>query len=53
MIRGNREIPLKYLPMKAPYPTWTDVGISALPPGAVAELVVTAWLGGTRHEVAE
>ena len=39
--------------VKAPYPTWTDVGISALPPGAVAELVVTAWLGGTRQEAAE
>ena len=38
---------------KTPYPTWTDVGISALPPGAVAELVVTAWLGGTRQEAAE
>ena len=39
--------------VKAPYPTWTDVGISALPPGAVAELAVTAWLGGTRQEAAE
>ena len=37
----------------APYPTWTDVGISELPPGAMAELVVTAWLGGTRREAAE
>ena len=37
----------------APYPTWTDIGISELPPGAVAELVVTAWLGGTRQEAAE
>ena len=36
--------------IKAPYPTWTDVGVSALPPGAVAELAVTAWLGGTRRE---
>ena len=36
--------------IKAPYPTWTDIGISELPPGAVAELVVTAWLGGTRRE---
>ena len=39
--------------VKAPYPTWTDIGVSTLPPGAVAELVVTAWLGGTRQEAAE
>ena len=34
------EVKNRYI--KAPYPTWTDVGISALPPGAVVELVVTA-----------
>ena len=45
------EVKNRYI--KAPYPTWTDVGISALPPGAVAELVVTAWLGGTRQEATE
>ena len=37
----------------APYPTWTDVGIAALPPGAVAEVKVTAWLGGTRRAAGE
>ena len=42
------EVKNRYI--KAPYPTWTDVGISELPPGAVAELVVTAWLGGPRRE---
>ena len=47
----RRQVKNRYV--KAPYPTWTDVGISALPPGAVAELVVTAWLGGTRQEAAE
>ncbi len=45
------EVKNRYI--RAPYPTWTDVGISALPPGAMAELVVTAWLGGTRREAAE
>ena len=45
------EVKNRYI--KAPYPTWTDVGINALPPGAVAELAVTAWLGGTRQEAAE
>ena len=45
------EVKNRYI--KAPYPTWTDIGISALPPGAVAELVVTAWLGGTRQEAVE
>ena len=45
------EVKNRYI--KAPYPTWNDIGISALPPGAVAELVVTAWLGGTRQEAAE
>ena len=45
------EVKNRYI--KAPYPTWTDIGISALPPGAVAELVVTAWLGGTRQEAIE
>ena len=39
--------------VKAPYPTWTDVGVSALAPGAMAELAVTAWLGGTRQKAAE
>ena len=39
--------------VKAPYPAWTDVGVSALVPGAMAELKVTAWLGGTRQEAAE
>ena len=42
------EVKNRYI--KAPYPTWTDVGVSELPPGAVAELVVTAWLGGARRE---
>ena len=45
------EVKNRYI--RAPYPTWTDIGISALPPGAVAELVVTAWLGGTRQEAVE
>ena len=45
------EVKNRYI--RAPYPIWTDVGISALPPGAVAELAVTAWLGGTRQEAAE
>ena len=39
--------------VKAPYPTWTAFGIAELPPGAVAELEVMAWLGGTRREAAE
>ncbi len=42
------EVKNRYI--KAPYPTWTDVGVSELPPGAVAELVVMAWLGGVRRE---
>ncbi len=42
------EVKNRYI--KAPYPTWTDIGVSELPPGAVAELVVTAWLGGPRRE---
>ena len=45
------EVKNRYI--QAPYPTWTDIGISALPPGAMAELVVTAWLGGTRREAVE
>ena len=45
------EVKNRYI--KAPYPTWTDIGISALPPGAISELAVTAWLGGTRQEAAE
>ena len=45
------EVKNRYI--KAPYPTWTDVGVSALAPGAVAEMAVTAWLGGTRQEAAE
>ena len=45
------EVKNRYI--RAPYPIWTDVGVSALPPGAVAELAVTAWLGGTRQEAAE
>ena len=45
------EVKNRYL--KAPYPAWTDVGVSALVPGAMAELKVTAWLGGTRQEAAE
>ena len=45
------EVKNRYI--KAPYPTWTDIGISELPPGAIAELVVTAWLGSTRQEAAE
>lgn len=39
--------------VKAPHPTWTAFGIAELPPGAVAELEVMAWLGGTRREAAE
>ena len=33
-----------------PYPAWVDIGIDALPPGAMAELEVQAWLGGARRE---
>ena len=42
------EVKNRYI--EAPYPTWTDIGVSDLPPGAVAELAVTAWLGGVRRE---
>ena len=42
------EVKNRYI--KAPYPTWTDIGIAELPPGAIAELTVTAWLGGVRRE---
>ena len=45
------EVKNRYI--KAPYPIWTDIGVSHLVPGAVAELTVTAWLGGTRQEAAE
>ena len=45
------EVKNRYI--KAPYPAWTDIGVSALVPGAVAELTVTAWLGGTRQEAAD
>lgn len=40
------EVKKRYI--KEPYPTWTDLGISALPPGAMAEVQVDVWLGGTR-----
>lgn len=33
-----------------PYPAWTAVGVAELPPGAVAEMALTVWLGGTRQE---
>ena len=36
--------------VREPFPAWVDVGIDALPPGAMAELEVQAWLGGTRRE---
>ena len=42
------EVKKRYL--KEPYPVWTDVGVSDLIPGAVAELEVQAWLGGKRRE---
>ena len=45
------EVKNRYI--KAPYPAWTDVGVNELVPGAVAELVVTAWLDGTRQEAVE
>ncbi len=36
--------------IEEPYPAWTAVGIAELPPGAVAEMALTVWLGGTRQE---
>ena len=36
--------------VREPFPAWVDIGIDALPPGAMAELEVQAWLGGTRRE---
>ena len=42
------EIKKRYV--KEPYPAWTDVGVSALVPGAVFELELQAWLGGKRKE---
>lgn len=36
--------------VKEPFPAWVDIGINALPPGAMAELEVQVWLGGTRRE---
>ena len=42
------EVKKRYV--KEPYPVWSDVGVSDLIPGAVAELEVQAWLGGKRTE---
>ena len=42
------EIKKRYI--REPYPAWTDVGVSALVPGAVFELELQAWLGGKRKE---
>ena len=45
------EVKNRYI--KAPYPAWTDIGVGALVPGAVVEVTVTAWLGGTRQKAEE
>ena len=42
------EVKKRYV--KEPYPVWSDVGVSDLVPGAIAELEVQAWLGGKRKE---
>ena len=42
------EVKKRYV--KEPYPVWSDVGVSDLIPGAIAELEVQAWLGGKRTE---
>ena len=42
------EVKKRYV--KEPYPVWTDVGVSDLRPGAVAELEGHAFFGGKRRE---